>query len=76
MFVGLEAVKKLAKSRGKVPKEKLVFAGLPIRHDFAVEAEMLGDQYSPQGIAYHRKVCQELQLPPKASGSADQKLCC
>lgn len=63
MFVGSEQVKDLAKARGKVPEEKLVLAGLPIRHDFAVQAENLGDRMSEQGMEYQRKVRAQLKLP-------------
>ena len=63
MFVGSEKVKELAMSRGKVPEEKLVLAGLPIRHDFAIQSENMGDRMSPEGIEYQRKVRQDLQLP-------------
>lgn len=63
MFVGSEQVKELAKSRGKVPEEKLIMSGLPIRHDFAVHAEQMGDRMSPEGKAYQRKVREELGLP-------------
>lgn len=62
MFVGSEQVKALAKSRGKVPEEKLVLAGLPIRHDFSVQAEAMGDRMSDEGKAYQRKVREELKL--------------
>ena len=63
MFVGSEQVRELAKSRGKVPEEKLVLAGLPIRHDFALQAEKMGDRMSPQGMAYQRQIRTELKLP-------------
>ena len=63
MFVGSEKVKELAMSRGKVPEEKLVLAGLPIRHDFAIQSENMGDRISPQGQEYQRKVRQDLELP-------------
>ena len=63
MFVGSEQVKALAKARGKVPDEKLVLVGLPIRHDFALQAEKLGDRMSPAGQAYQRQVRTELGLP-------------
>jgi UDP-N-acetylglucosamine:LPS N-acetylglucosamine transferase len=63
MFVGSEQVKQLAISRGKVPEEKIVLAGLPIRHDFAVQSENLGDRMSPEGKAYQQKVRQQLELP-------------
>jgi UDP-N-acetylglucosamine:LPS N-acetylglucosamine transferase len=63
MFVGSEQIYNLAKKRGKVPDEKLVLVGLPIRHDFAIHAENLGDRMSPEGMAYQRKVRKELELP-------------
>jgi len=63
MFVGSEQVKALAKARGKVPDEKLVMSGLPIRHDFAVQAEQLGDRMSNEGLQYQIKVRADLQLP-------------
>uniref|UniRef100_A0A7S1Y4B8 monogalactosyldiacylglycerol synthase n=1 Tax=Grammatophora oceanica TaxID=210454 RepID=A0A7S1Y4B8_9STRA len=63
MFVGSQQVWDLAQARGKVPDEKLVMSGLPIRHDFAVQAEALGDRMSEQGKAYQAKVRQELELP-------------
>ena len=63
MFVGSERVKDLAKARGKVPEEKLVLSGLPIRHDFAVQAEKLGDRMSPEGKKYQVQIRTELQLP-------------
>jgi UDP-N-acetylglucosamine:LPS N-acetylglucosamine transferase len=56
MFVGSEQVKALAKARGKVSDEKLVMAGLPIRHDFAIQAELLGDRMSAEGRAYQQYV--------------------
>lgn len=63
MFVGSEQIYNLAKKRGKVPDEKLVLVGLPIRHDFAVQAESFGDRMSPEGMAYQRKIRKELELP-------------
>ena len=63
MFVGSEQIHKLATVRGKVPDEKLVLSGLPIRHDFAVQAELLGDRMSPEGVAYQRSIRQDLDLP-------------
>lgn len=63
MFVGSDQIWDLAKKRGQVPDEKLVKIGLPIRHDFAVQAEKLGDRRSPAGKAYQKVVRQELDLP-------------
>lgn len=63
MFVGSEQVKELAQVRGKVPEEKIIMAGLPIRHDFAVQAERMGDRMSEAGRAYQRQVRNQLELP-------------
>ena len=63
MFVGSQQIYDLAKARGKVPDEKLVIAGLPIRQDFAIQAEKLGDRLSEQGRAYQRQVRADLDLP-------------
>jgi 1,2-diacylglycerol 3-beta-galactosyltransferase len=40
-------------------------SGLPIRHDFAVEADRLGDRTTPEGKAYQREVRRELGLDPE-----------
>jgi UDP-N-acetylglucosamine:LPS N-acetylglucosamine transferase len=63
MFVGSEQIYNLAKKRGKVPDEKLVLVGLPIRHDFSIQAEKLGDRMSSEGMAYQLQVRKELELP-------------
>jgi len=63
MFVGSQQIYDLAKVRGKVPDEKLVIAGLPIRQDFAIQAEKLGDRLSEEGQAYQRQVRAELDIP-------------
>jgi len=63
MFVGSKQIYDLAKERGKVPDDKLVLLGLPIRHDFAVEAEQMGDRWSEEGKAYQRQVRANLKLP-------------
>ena len=63
LFVGSETLKELAMERGKVPEEKIVLAGLPIRHDFAIQAENLGNRYSEEGILYQRKIREQLELP-------------
>lgn len=63
LFVGSSQIYQLAKERGNVPDEKLVLLGLPIRHDFAVEAEKLGDRWSPEGKEYQKAVRAKLGLP-------------
>jgi len=63
MFIASDQIRNLAKERGKVPDEKLVQIGLPIRHQFAVQAELLGDRMSLAGQSYQQKVRSELGLP-------------
>lgn len=63
MYVGSDQIYDLAKNRGRVPDEKLVKIGLPIRHDFAEQAEKLGDRMSSDGKNYQRSVQEELGLP-------------
>jgi UDP-N-acetylglucosamine:LPS N-acetylglucosamine transferase len=62
MFVGSLQIYKLARER-KIPEDKLVLIGLPIRHDFAVEAEKLGDRMSEEGKQYQCQVRTKLKLP-------------
>ncbi|CAJ1962354.1 unnamed protein product [Cylindrotheca closterium] len=63
MFVGSTQIYDLAKDRGHVPDEKLVLLGLPIRHDFALQAAKMKDRMSLEGQQYQRKVREELKLP-------------
>mmetsp|Transcript_28943 Transcript_28943/g.43715 ORF Transcript_28943/g.43715 Transcript_28943/m.43715 type:complete len:573 (+) Transcript_28943:150-1868(+) len=62
MFVGSDQIWDLAKKRGNVPDEKLVKIGLPIRHDFALQAENLGDRISSEGKEYQKSIRQSLGL--------------
>jgi 1,2-diacylglycerol 3-beta-galactosyltransferase len=64
MYVASERIRKLAKRRGKTPDDRLVMSGLPIRHDFAIQAENLGDRTSKEGKAYQKSVREELGLDP------------
>lgn len=63
MFIASDEIRHLAKVRGKVPDEKLVQIGLPIRHQFAEQAEKLGNRISPEGKEYQMKVRAALDLP-------------
>ena len=63
IFVASEQIKTLAKVRGRIPDEKFVDSGLPIRHDFAVEASNLGDRHSVAGKSYQKKVQKKLNIP-------------
>ena len=62
LFVASEAIKSLAMQRGKVKEEKILISGLPIRHDFAVQAEKMGERHSSEGRLYQRSVRRELGL--------------
>lgn len=68
MFVGSDQIHDLAKKRGRVPEDKLVKIGLPIRHDFAEQAEKLGDRLSPEGKTYQQTVRKDLELPLSEGG--------
>mmetsp|Transcript_1258 Transcript_1258/g.1915 ORF Transcript_1258/g.1915 Transcript_1258/m.1915 type:complete len:571 (+) Transcript_1258:129-1841(+) len=63
MFVGSDQIWDLAKKRGNVPDEKLMKIGLPIRHDFALQAEKMGDRISIEGKEYQRSIRKSLDLP-------------
>ena len=62
LFVGSPQIHKLARDR-KIPEEKLVLIGLPIRNDFAVESEKLGDRMSDEGKKYQTEIRGKLGLP-------------
>mmetsp|Transcript_1918 Transcript_1918/g.2695 ORF Transcript_1918/g.2695 Transcript_1918/m.2695 type:complete len:759 (-) Transcript_1918:122-2398(-) len=62
LFVASDQISKLAQERKKVPKTKLVMSGLPIRHDFAVQAEKLGDRFSQEGKDYQRTIKEKLNV--------------
>jgi UDP-N-acetylglucosamine:LPS N-acetylglucosamine transferase len=64
MFIASEGIKKLAIKRGKVPEKKLVMSGLPIRKDFAVEADSLGPggRNSLQGKVHQAHVREMLSV--------------
>jgi 1,2-diacylglycerol 3-beta-galactosyltransferase len=54
LYVASERLRKIAKRRAKAPEEMIFKAGLPIRHDFAVQAENMGDRTTEAGEAYQR----------------------
>lgn len=59
LFVASDAIKELAMQRGKVPLEKIVMSGLPIRNDFAVQATEMGERHGEEGKAYQKFVREE-----------------
>ncbi|KAL7540775.1 hypothetical protein ACHAWF_013044 [Thalassiosira exigua] len=62
LFVASDAIRDIALKRGKVPAEKIAMSGLPIRRDFAVQAEKMGSRHAPEGRAYRKLVREELGL--------------
>jgi len=60
LFVASDAIRELAMQRGKVPLEKIVMSGLPIRHDFAVQAIKMGERHGEEGRVYQKFVREEL----------------
>lgn len=52
MYLASPRMKKLARRRGSTPDEKIVMSGLPIRHDFAVQSNQLGDRTTAVGREY------------------------
>mmetsp|Transcript_33076 Transcript_33076/g.47841 ORF Transcript_33076/g.47841 Transcript_33076/m.47841 type:complete len:501 (-) Transcript_33076:305-1807(-) len=62
IFIASEQIRNLAINRGRIPEDKLIQSGLPIRHDFAVQAEKLGDRNSADGQAYQLNLRENLGI--------------
>lgn len=62
MYIASERIKKLAKKRGWIKDHKVVMTGLPIREDFAIQAERMGDRTSEDGKAYRSEMKEKLGL--------------
>jgi len=65
MYIASDRIRKLARRRGLIPNNKLVMSGLPIRQDFAVQAEKMGERYSENGTKYREAMKTSLGLDPK-----------
>lgn len=65
MYIASDRIRKLARRRGLIPNNKLVMSGLPIRHDFALQAENMGERHSENGKQYREKMKETLGLDPK-----------
>jgi len=63
VFIASDQIRHLARTRGRVPEDKLVQVGLPIRHEFSLQAEALGDRMSSSGRTYQRTIREHLGLP-------------
>lgn len=62
MYLASEPIKAIAQARGGVPDEKIVMSGLPIRYDFAKQADAMGDRTTPEGKAHQFKIREELKI--------------
>lgn len=62
IYVASDRILKLAKRRGGHGDDKLVMKGLPIREDFAVQAEKMGDRTSMTGRTYRQLMKAKLGL--------------
>lgn len=61
LYLASERLYRLAKRRGGTPDDRIVMTGLPIRHDFTVQAELLGrDRNSEFGKEYQKQVRHKL----------------
>lgn len=58
MFIASEQIRQLAKTRGNVPEDKIMMSGLPIRKDFATQADNIGieGRSSSQGRWYQEQI--------------------
>eukprot|EP00569_Conticribra_weissflogii_P005750 CAMPEP_0171333490 /NCGR_PEP_ID=MMETSP0878-20121228/4042_1 /TAXON_ID=67004 /ORGANISM="Thalassiosira weissflogii, Strain CCMP1336" /LENGTH=711 /DNA_ID=CAMNT_0011834437 /DNA_START=239 /DNA_END=2374 /DNA_ORIENTATION=+ len=64
MYLASEPIRKIAQNRGGVPDEKIFMTGLPIRYDFACQADAMGDRTSERGKEYQRQMRERLEIDP------------
>ena len=67
LYVASERLFNEARKRAGTPEENIVRSGLPIRHEFAVQKEKLGDRTSDGGKLYQREIRETLGLSPDKS---------
>ena len=65
MYLASEPIKAIAQKRGGVPDEKIVMSGLPIRYDFASQADAMGDRTKERGKAHQAKIREKLGIDTK-----------
>lgn len=64
IYVASKRILKLAKRRGNLMDDKIVMSGLPIREDFAIEADKMGDRTTAQGKEYRKNMKTVLGINP------------
>ncbi|KAL3781256.1 hypothetical protein HJC23_012806 [Cyclotella cryptica] len=62
MYLASKPIKAIAQVRCGVPDEKIVMSGLPIRYDFAKQADAMGDRTTPEGKAHQAKIREGLEI--------------
>jgi len=65
IYLASDPIKEIAQRRRGIPDEKITMSGLPIRHDFAVQADAMGDRTTEQGKAHQAKIREQLNLDTK-----------
>jgi 1,2-diacylglycerol 3-beta-galactosyltransferase len=62
VYVASDRIRRLARRRGFTPKDKIVMTGLPIRHEFAIQAEKMGDRTTESGKKYQMQMRRSLGI--------------
>lgn len=74
IFIASDSIRNIALKRGKVPANKLIMSGLPIRKDFATQASYIGkSRDSIQAKVHQQKIRDQLQLS-KVEGNENHKI--
>lgn len=62
LYVASERIRKLARRRAGTPSKNIVMSGLPIRQEFAVQSEKLGDRTTEIGKLYQKEIREKLGI--------------
>jgi len=62
LYIASDQLARIARRRGQTPEEKIIMSGLPIRHEFSVHSERLGDRLSASGMEYQRRIRKEIGI--------------
>eukprot|EP00546_Thalassionema_frauenfeldii_P009751 CAMPEP_0178914470 /NCGR_PEP_ID=MMETSP0786-20121207/11444_1 /TAXON_ID=186022 /ORGANISM="Thalassionema frauenfeldii, Strain CCMP 1798" /LENGTH=519 /DNA_ID=CAMNT_0020587383 /DNA_START=107 /DNA_END=1666 /DNA_ORIENTATION=+ len=62
LYVASERIRKLARRRAGTPSNNIVMSGLPIRQEFAVQSEKLGDRTTEIGKLYQKEIREKLGI--------------
>jgi len=64
MYLASEPIKQIAQNRGNVPDTKISMIGLPIRYDFALQSDAMGNggRTSPRGKSHQQKIRNQFNI--------------